>query len=70
MDVGKNRCGHSGPRTLNLAVSRKEIDKINWVFVCCYKFRKVKIYFDNFCLGVVKNVRGHIDHRTVKLVVS
>ena len=34
-----NGCKHSGPRTLKLAVSHKEINRINWFLSCWYKFR-------------------------------
>ena len=65
----KNRCSHSGHRTLKLAVSEEQIDGINSYFFC-YKFRKAKIYFDNFWVGMVKNGCCHIDHRALKLSVS
>ena len=38
--VVKNECGHSGLRTLKLAVSQEGISGINWVLVCLQKFRK------------------------------
>ena len=50
IEVGmvKNRCGHSGHRTLNLPVSQEGINGINWVLVWWWNFRKVESYFNNF----------------------
>ena len=33
----KNECGHSGLRTLKLAVSQKGINGMNWYFWCVYE---------------------------------
>ena len=38
----KNGYGHSGHKTLKLAVSQEGINGINWYLVCWYKFRKAK----------------------------
>ena len=40
MGVVINGCAHSGSRNLELAVSHKEINGINWFLVFWYKFRK------------------------------
>ena len=32
--VVENKCGHSGLRTLKLAVSQEEINRVNWFLVC------------------------------------
>ena len=34
VSVVKNGCGHSGVRTLKLAISQKRINEINWFLVC------------------------------------
>ena len=47
-------CGHSGHRTLKLAVSQGEINGKTDFFVCFYKFRKAKSYFNTF--GVPKSI--------------
>ena len=34
------------------------MDELSWLFACWCKFRKVKNYFSNFWVFVVKNVHG------------
>ena len=58
--------GCSGHGTLKLAGSQEEIDRVNLVFACFYKFRKAKGYFDNFYVGVVKNGDGPLGHGILK----
>ena len=48
MGVVINGCAHSGSRNLELAVSHKEINGINWFFVFWYKFRNNYTYFNNW----------------------
>ena len=40
MGVVINGCAHSGCRNLKLAVSRKEINRINWFLVLWYKIQE------------------------------
>ena len=58
VDVIKNECSHSGLRTPKLALSQNENNGINWVLLCCYKFRKATCYFNNFWEVMVKNWRS------------
>ena len=53
----KNGWGQSGHRTLKLTVSQKWADGIKGFFSFRYEFRKAKSWFNDFCVGVVKN--GH-----------
>ena len=66
----KNGSGQSGHGTLKLTVSQKWIDGMNWYFACCSKFRKAKIYFNEFWVGMVRNGSGHSAHETLKSAVS
>ena len=66
----QNGCGYLGHGTLDLAVSKKWVDGINWFFACCYRFGKAKSNFNNFWLGGVRNGCGHLSHWTLKLAVS
>ena len=34
------------------------MDELSWFFACCCKFRKLKNYFDNLWVAVVKNGHG------------
>ena len=43
---------------------------IDWFFACWYKFWKVKSWFNDFCVGLVKNSRGLLVHETLKSTVS
>ena len=65
-----NGYGHSDDKNLKLAESHEGIDGVNSFFVCSYEFRKVKSYFNNFLVGVVKNGLGHLSHGTLKSAVS
>ena len=40
------------------------------IFGCWCKFRKAKIYFNDFWVGVVKNVHGQLVPETLKSAVS
>ena len=51
-------------------VSQEWIDGMNWHFACWCKFRKTKIYFNDFWVGVVKNCHGYIVCEALKSVVS
>ena len=47
--------------SLKSAVSQEWINEMSW-----YKFRKVKSYFINDWVGMVKNGQGLIDHGTLE----
>ena len=64
--VVKNGCGLLGLVTLKSAVSQESVDEVSWFFVCWYKFRKAKSYFNNYWVGMTKNGRGLIDHGTLQ----
>ena len=66
----KNGCGHSGLRTLKLAVSQKGINGINLILVCWQKFWKAKSYFNNFWILVIKNGCGLLGLGALKSAVS
>ena len=66
----KDGCGHSGHRTLKLAVSQEWMDGINWFSACWYKLRKAKFNFSHFWLGVVRNGHGLLCHRTLNSAIS
>ena len=42
------------------------IDVQSWFYEYRYKFRKAKNCFNNYWVGMVKNVCELLDHRTVK----
>ena len=48
VDMLKNGCEQYGHRTLKLAVLHKWIDGMKWFFACWCKFRKDKIWFNDF----------------------
>ena len=60
MGMVKNECGLSLLRTLKLAVCQGEMNGINLLFVCRYKFRKAKSSFNNFWVVVIKNGHGTV----------
>ena len=64
----KNGYGHSGQRTLKLAVSQEWIDGINWLFGCFYKFRKAKSCCNDFWVDVVKDGCGFLVHGALNLL--
>ena len=66
MGLVRNGCGQSGHRTLKLTVSQEWIDAMNWFLACWCKFKKAKIYFNDFWVGLVKNGHGHLVHETLK----
>ena len=66
----KNEWGHSDLRTLKLTLSQRAINGINWLLVCCHKFRKAKSSFDNFWVLVFKNVCDLLDLGTLKTALS
>ena len=37
-----------------MAVSQEKIDEMNWFFACWCKFRKLKSYFNDFLVAMVK----------------
>ena len=43
---------------------------MNWFFACCYKFRKVKSYLNDFRMGMVKNGHGHLVCEALKSVLK
>ena len=43
---------------------------LSWCFACWYTFRKVKSYFNNCWVGMVKNGQGLIYHGILKLSLS
>ena len=53
MDKVKYGCGQSGHRGLKLTVSQERIDGMHRYFACWCKFRKAKIYFNDFWVGMV-----------------
>ena len=67
MGLVKYGCGHSGLRTLKLAVSQ---EGMNLFLVCWWKFRKAKSYFNNFWMVLVKNGRGLLGLVTLKSSLS
>ena len=69
LGIVKNGCGLSGPRALKLAVSHKGMSGVNWFWVCWYKFRKAKSYFNNFCVVKIKNGYGFLGVGTLKSAV-
>ena len=66
VDMVKCGCGHSGHGTLILTVSQKWTDGVNWFFVCWYKFRKAKSWFNDSWVGKVRNSHGLSVHETLK----
>ena len=42
----------------------------NIYFTCCYKFRKAKSYSNEFCVGMVRNERGHLVRQKLAPAVS
>ena len=68
--VVKNGCDHPGLRTLKLAIPQKVSNGTNWFLVCWQKFKKAKIYFNNFWMVVIENGRGLVALRTLKSAVS
>ena len=62
MGVVKNECGHSGRKTLKLAVLHEGINGINWYFACWYRFRKAKSH--------LLNGQGLLGHWTLKSALS
>ena len=61
--LAKKGCGLSGHGTLKSAVSQEWIDEMCWFFACWYKFRKAKSYFNNYWVGMVKNVKLDVSHK-------
>ena len=55
MGLVKNACVYSGLRIQKLAVFQEVFHGINWFYVCWYKFRKAKSFFNSFWVVVVKN---------------
>ena len=53
-----------------LTLSQRAINGINWLLVCCHKFRKAKSSFDNFWVLVFKNVCDLLDLGTLKTALS
>ena len=66
----KNGCGQPCHGTLKLTVSQKRTDGINLFFACWYKLRKVKNWFKDFWMDVVKNGHDLLVHETLESVVS
>ena len=59
--------GHSRQGNLKLAVFQNG----SWFFAYCQKkFKHTKVCFSSVWLGVVKNKRGYLGERTLKLAVS
>ena len=56
--------------TLKSAVSQESVDEVSWFFVCWYKFRKAKSFFNNFWVVVVKNGCGLLGLVTLKSALS
>ena len=71
-DLVKNGCGPFGQQILKLAVSRTEelMDWINGFFADWYKLKEANSYFNNFCVGIVKNWCDLLGHWTLKPAVS
>ena len=59
-----------GHETLKLTESQKLTVGINFFFACWYKFRKAESWFNDFCVGGVKNVHGLLAHDTLKFTLS
>ena len=70
VDMVKNGHSHCSHRTLKLAVSQEIINGINWFWLCLYKFRKAKSYFNNFWVVMVKNGHGVLGLGMLKSAVS
>ena len=67
MVVVKNERGILlGHGTLKYAACQDWIDVKSIFFACWYKFRKAKNYFNNYCVGMVKNGWDLLDHETLK----
>ena len=66
----KNGCGQSGHRTLKLTVPQELTDGMNWYFAYWCKVKKVKSYFNDFWVGMVKNGCSDLDHEALKSAVS
>ena len=64
MGIVKNGCGHSGLRTLKLALCQEGINGVSWFVVCWQKFRKCK------SSEMVRNGRGLLGLETPKSAVS
>ena len=57
MDGGeKNGLGLLGLGTLESIVSQEWINELGWFFACWYKFMKAGIYFNNYWVGVLKQM--------------
>ena len=54
--------GHDlfGLGILDCAISRESTDEMTWFFACWCKFRKAKICFNNYWVGMLKNGWGLI----------
>ena len=68
--VVQNRRGVLGLGTLNSAVSQELIYEMRWFFVCWYKFKKAKSYFNSYWVGMVRNARDFLDRGTLKSGIS
>ena len=56
--------------TLRLTVSEEWTDRINWLFVCGYKFWKAKIWLNDIWMGMVKNGHDLLVCETLKSAAS
>lgn len=65
MGMVRNGYSQSGHGTLKLTLLQG--DEINWLFACCYKFRKTKSCFNDFWMGMIKNGCGLLVHETQKI---
>ena len=52
----KNRCGQFDHWSLKLSLYQEWTDVTNYFFACWHKFRNAKCYFNDFWVGMVKNV--------------
>ena len=66
----KYGCGHSGHKTLKLAISQWLMNVIKRFFAFLYKFRKAKSCCNNCWVGMVENGHGLLSHGTLKSAVS
>ena len=66
----ENGTGQFGDGALKWTLSEEWTDGRNWFFTCWYKLRKAKSWFNDVCVGVVKNGQSLLGHETQKSAVS
>ena len=57
-------------RILESTISQVKTDELTWFQACRFKFKKPKRWFENFCIGVIKNVYDQSKLEILKLAMS